>query len=146
MSRIRGKDTSPERALACGLRSCGLHFTRHPKDLPGHPDVVFRRLRLAVFIDGDFWHEWRFLLWKHKLSPKWRDKIAANRERDRGNFCHLRRDDLHVIRLWELQMEHAPEECLGRVVQAVERLRSAVGLKLTTEPQGCSPRLRNAPE
>ena len=128
MSRIRGKDTTPELALARGLRAMGFYFSRHPKDLPGRPDVVFRRLRLAVFIDGDFWHGWRFPLWEHKLSPKWREKIAANRNRDRRNFRRLRRDGWHVIRLWEHQMEQAPTACLNRVAQVVQRLRSAAGL------------------
>lgn len=128
MSRIRGKDTKPELALARGLRACGLYFARHPQDLPGRPDVVFRRLRLAVFVDGDFWHGWRFPLWEHKLSPKWQEKITANRKRDRRNFRRLRRNGWHVIRLWEHQMEQTPEACLDRVVQTVERLRSAAGL------------------
>ena len=146
MSRIRGKGTSPERALVRGLRSCGLYFTRHPKDLPGRPDVVFRRLRIAVFVDGDFWHGWRFPLWEHKLSPKWREKIAANRRRDRKNFRRLRRDGWHVIRLWEHQIEQTPEKCLNRVVQAVQRLRSAAGLTPTETPPSGRTRPRNALE
>jgi DNA mismatch endonuclease, patch repair protein len=136
MSRIRGKDTTPERTLARGLISCGLYFTRHPKDLPGQPDVIFRRLRLAVFIDGDFWHGWRFPLWKHKLSPKWQEKIAANRERDRRNSRRLRRKGWRVIRLWEHQMEQAPQRCLDRVVHAVQLLRSASSINLAEQPQG----------
>jgi DNA mismatch endonuclease (patch repair protein) len=109
------------------LRLLGFRFSRHPKDLPGRPDIVFRRLRLAVFVDGDFWHGWRFPLWEHKLSPKWRDKIAANRARDRRNFRRLRRDGWQVIRLWEHQIEQSAEKCLNRVVQLIERLRSPLG-------------------
>ena len=146
MSRIRGKNTTPELALARGLRASGLYFSRHPKGLPGRPDVVFRRLRLAVFVDGDFWHGWRFPLWEHKLSPKWREKIAANRERDRRNFRRLRRDGWHVIRLWEHQMEQTPEECVSRVVRAVDRLRSATGLTPPVRPQGGPARARVATE
>lgn len=127
MSRIKGKDTSPERIMVRALRLLGFRFSRHPKDLPGRPDIVFRRLRLAVFVDGDFWHGWRFPLWEHKLSPKWRDKIAANRARDRRNFRRLRRDGWQVIRLWEHQIEQSAEKCLNRVVQLIERLRSPLG-------------------
>ena len=136
MSRIRGKDTKPELALARGLRASGLYFTRHPTDLPGRPDVVFRRLRLAVFVDGDFWHGWRFPLWEHKLSPKWREKIAATRERDRRNFRRLRRDGWYVMRLWEHQIEQAPKACVSRVVEAVRRGRVAVTLSPTEPAQG----------
>ncbi|MBA4063434.1 MAG: very short patch repair endonuclease [Isosphaera sp.] len=124
MARIRGRDTTPERTLARGLRAAGLRFTRHPADLPGRPDVVFRRLRLAVFVDGDFWHGWRFPLWAHKLSPRWREKIAATRARDRRNFRRLRRAGWHVLRVWEHQLERTPGACLARVVEAVRRLRA----------------------
>src|ERR1700741_1296378 len=86
MSRIRGKGTSPERILANYLTSCGLFFEQHAADLPGKPDIVFRQRRLAVFVDGDFWHGWRFPLWKGKLTQLWKVKIEANRRRDQRNF------------------------------------------------------------
>lgn len=130
MSRIRGKDTTPELILIRGLRSLGLRFTKHHKSLPGRPDVVFYRLRLAVFIDGDFWHGWRFPLWEHKLNTKWREKITANRKRDQRNLRRLRRTGWHVIRLWEHQIEQTPEKCLDRVVKAVMRLKSAANCSL----------------
>src|SRR5215813_4468751 len=78
MSRIRGKGTSPELALAQLLRGANLHFEEHAPDLPGRPDFVFREARVAVFVDGDFWHGWRFPSWRLKLSLKWEQKIAAN--------------------------------------------------------------------
>lgn len=134
MSRIRGKDTKPERLLAEGLASLGLDFTRHQGDLPGRPDVVFRGLRLAVFVDGDFWHGWRFPLWQHKLDPKWRDKIAATRKRDARNFRRLRKDGWQVIRLWEHQIERALGRCVEKVAQAVERLRAQAGPAAVTPP------------
>ena len=68
MSRIRGKDTGIERTVAHALAVRGLHPERHSKDLPGRPDFVFREQRLAVFVDGDFWHGWRFPSWEHKLT------------------------------------------------------------------------------
>ena len=107
MARIRGKNTGPERIIGHRLRQLRLHFTTHPADLPGRPDIVFRRLKLAVFIDGDFWHGWRFPLWQHKLSEKWRDKISANRWRDARNFRRLRRLGWIVIRIWEHQVRVA---------------------------------------
>lgn len=124
MSRIKGKDTTPERVMVRGLRALKLCFARHPKNLPGRPDIVFRRLRLAVFIDGDFWHGWRFSLWQHKLSPKWREKIAATRARDARNFQSLRKDGWHVIRIWEHQVEQSAARCIARVAEQVNLLRS----------------------
>jgi DNA mismatch endonuclease (patch repair protein) len=123
MSRIKGKDTSPERILVSGLRTLGFRFTRHPKELPGRPDIVFRQFKLAVFIDGDFWHGWRFPLWEHKLSPRWREKIAANRSRDRRNFGRLRRTGWVVVRIWEHEVEQSVDGCVTRIVTAIERCR-----------------------
>ena len=56
MSRIRGTNTSPERYVFTLLRAAGVKFHKHDGTLPGCPDLVFRRERVAVFIDGDFWH------------------------------------------------------------------------------------------
>src|SRR5689334_7020391 len=86
MSRIKGKDTGPERLLARALRASGIRFRQYANDLPGRPDFVFRKLRVVVFVDGDFWHGWRFSLWRHKLSEKWQVKIEGNRQRDSRNF------------------------------------------------------------
>lgn len=121
MSRIKGKDTRPEQLVMAGLRARGIEFETHVRDLPGRPDIVFLTSRLAVFIDGDFWHGWRFPLWKHKLSEKWREKIAATRQRDQRNFRKLRRSGWTVIRIWEHQIEKDLEQCLDRVVYAIKR-------------------------
>jgi G:T-mismatch repair DNA endonuclease (very short patch repair protein) len=79
---------------------------------------VFRRIKLVIFIDGDFWHGWRFPLWRHKLSPKWQEKIAATRRRDSCNFRKLRAMGWRVLRLWEHQVERAPERCIVRIFEA----------------------------
>jgi len=119
MSRIRSKNTSPERLIAALLRARGCRFCRHVTALPGRPDIVFRKPKVAVFVDGDFWHGWRFPLWRHKLSEKWQLKIAANRARDRRNFRALRKSGWLVIRLWEHQLEQDPERCVGRILTCV---------------------------
>lgn len=82
MSRIKGKNTGPERVIFAALRKKRIYFAKHVRELPGCPDIVFRRAKMVVFLDGDFWHGWRFPLWQHKLSEKWRNKITATRERD----------------------------------------------------------------
>jgi DNA mismatch endonuclease, patch repair protein len=120
MARIRGKNTSPERAIFAELRRRKANYAKHVKNLPGRPDVVFQRARLVVFIDGDFWHGWRFPLWQHKLSAKWRNKIAATRARDQRNFAKLRRLGWRVIRIWEHQVEFSPHECVDRILAVRE--------------------------
>jgi DNA mismatch endonuclease, patch repair protein len=126
MARIRSKDTSPEREIREGLRRLGFEFESHSKDVPGRPDILFRELSVAVFIDGDFWHGWRFPLWRKKLSESWERKIASNRARDQKNFRLLRRLGWTVIRIWEHQVEQNAPGCLARVVRAIEVRRRAI--------------------
>jgi len=121
MSRIRGKDTGPERTVSRLLADFGIPWESHARDLPGRPDFAFRDQRVAVFVDGDFWHGWRFPVWRVKLTPFWEAKIAANRARDSRNHRKLRQAGWTVVRIWEHQIE-ADE---GRVIA---RLRSALGL------------------
>lgn len=118
MSRIRGKHTGPERALAAALAMHRITWEQHARDLPGRPDFVCRKCRVAVFVDGDFWHGWRFSTWCHKLSPAWELKIAKNRTRDVRNHRRLRRMGWKVVRIWEHQLERDLSRCLERIVGA----------------------------
>ena len=70
MARIPGMHTGPERLVAEILKSLEVTYESHCSDLPGQPDFVFREIKLAIFIDGDFWHGWRFPAWWHKLTGK----------------------------------------------------------------------------
>jgi DNA mismatch endonuclease (patch repair protein) len=115
MARIRGRDTGPELVLAEAMRRKRWVWEAHCRDLPGRPDFVFRRARVAVFVDGDFWHGWRFPAWRHKLSEKWESKIDSNRRRDRRNHQRLRRSGWVVVRLWEHQVKSDLANCLARV-------------------------------
>lgn len=122
MSRIKGMNTKPELLIMGELRRRKVYFATHARELPGRPDIVFRRIKLAVFIDGDFWHGWRFPLWEHKLSPNWRDKIAATRARDQRNFRKLRRMGWTVVRIWEHQVEDDPQTCVSRILVVRDEL------------------------
>ncbi len=101
MSRVRGRDTGLEKRVQSKLHKRGLRFKKHVKELPGRPDIVFTEAKVAVFIDGDFWHGYRLPLWEHKLPRFWKNKIAENRRRDRRNFIKLRRMGWLVIRIWK---------------------------------------------
>ena len=121
MARIKGKNTGPELKLALMLKRVRRNFEMHVADLPGRPDFVFRISRVAVFVDGDFWHGWRFPIWRLKLSEKWESKIDSNRRRDARNHSKLRRAGWTVIRIWEHQLERDPDKCLARIVDALGR-------------------------
>jgi DNA mismatch endonuclease (patch repair protein) len=116
MSRIRGSNTKPERHLRSALHSRGLRFRVHRRDLPGCPDIVFPRSRIAIFVDGCFWHGCPL----HGAKPKtnedfWNRKLLRNRERDREVLALLRSEGWKVLRYWE----HEIERNMGRVVRAV---------------------------
>jgi DNA mismatch endonuclease (patch repair protein) len=121
MSRIKGKNTGPEQTMFAELRRRRIRFVKHAKELPGRPDIVFRGAKLAVFIDGDFWHGWRFPLWRHKLSQKWQCKIAATRTRDHRNFRRLRHSGWSVLRVWEHEIENSPDKAVERILAARSR-------------------------
>jgi DNA mismatch endonuclease (patch repair protein) len=121
MSRIKGKDTGLEMRVRSALHRRGLRFRKHLKDLPGKPDIVFRKARVAVFVDGDFWHGYRFPSWEDKVSDFWKKKINKNRERDAANHRKLRQMDWTVIRLWQHEVEEDFDACIDRILAAVRR-------------------------
>lgn len=115
MARIKGKNTRPEQRMAAALAAQGVEWESHASDLPGCPDFVFRHQKVVVFVDGDFWHGWRFREWRDKLSKKWEVKIDRTRRRDIRNRRQLRGMGWKVVRLWEHQVAADIDGCVARV-------------------------------
>jgi DNA mismatch endonuclease (patch repair protein) len=128
MSRIKGKDTSLELRVRSELHRRGLRFRKNWKGLPGKPDVVFTRARLAVFLDGDFWHGRLFSSWKGKLKPFWLNKITRNRKRDEANRRKIRRMGWKVLRIWEHDVNRDLVGTVGRIVSAFREAAAAAGI------------------
>jgi len=120
MSSVRNKDTGIETALRSALHRRGARFRKHVSSLPGTPDIVFMSARVAVFVDGDFWHGFRFPQWASSLSPFWEVKILKNRQRDKRNHRRLRRMGWVVVRVWQHQIENDLESCVSRVLSTVK--------------------------
>ena len=120
MKRLKLKNGSLERLVQHGLHTKGLRFRRHVRNLPGRPDIVFPLERVAIFVDGDSWHGWRLPAWEHKLSKFWRDKLHANRTRDRRNFRLLRAAGWRVIRLWQHAVQVSEGRCVDRIESALK--------------------------
>lgn len=104
MSRIRGKDTSPEVKVRRLLWSAGLRYRLHTKGLPGKPDLVFRKWRAVVFVHGCFWHRHSdcpfFRLPKTRTSF-WDEKLRRNQERDAATVAALATAGWRVAVVWE---------------------------------------------
>ena len=120
MGRVRQKDTAPELALRSALHRRGMRFRKNVKGLPGSPDIVFSGPRLAVFVDGDFWHGRDFDVWKEKLQPFWRAKIERNIERDAQNVQDLETLGWRVVRVWEKEIKKERELVVERIVAYVK--------------------------
>ena len=106
MSRIKGRDTAPELAVRRIAHGLGLRFRLHRKDLPGRPDLVFPKHRLAVFVHGCFWH--RHDGCRYAYTPKsriafWTNKFAGNVARDQRKEEALRNLGWQVLVIWECE-------------------------------------------
>lgn len=119
MAHVKLRDGPLERQVQRELRRRGFRFQKHVKSLPGSPDIVFAKKKVAVFVDGDFWHGWRLPAWEHKLSPFWKEKLRTNRKRDRRNFRKLRSLGWRVIRIWQHQLRQNREKCIQRILDAL---------------------------
>jgi DNA mismatch endonuclease (patch repair protein) len=122
--RNKARGTEAELALRRQLWAMGLRYRLHAADLPGKPDIVFRHQRLAVFVDGDFWHgrnweERRRRLAEGHNAGYWLAKIGYNRERDRRNKEQLEAAGWRVIRLWETDVKRASQEAAAIVRAAL---------------------------
>lgn len=121
MSRIRGKNTEPERRVRSLLHRQGFRFSLRRKDLPGKPDIVLPKFRTVVFVHGCFWH--RHTGCSNAVMPKtrsefWSNKLAGNVQRDRQNMQSLKRLGWKVIVVWECELadEVALQERLYRTL------------------------------
>lgn len=124
--RNRSRDTKAELILRRLLWSQGLRYRLYADDLPGKPDIVFRRQRLAVFVDGDFWHGRNWEQRRERLAgghngAYWLAKIGYNIERDARDQARLEEAGWRVLRLWETDVKRAPEEAAAAVLAALQR-------------------------
>jgi len=133
MARIKGRNTTPERRLRAVLWASGMRYRLRARTPVGRPDIVFPGARVAVFIDGCFWHGCPL----HYVTPRtrrqfWAEKLAANVERDRRLTLKLEEQGWRVVRVWEHEVEDDVEEVAARI-EAIVRgtgVPSGVGWRI----------------
>ena len=108
MSRIRGKDTTPEMVVRSMLHRMGYRFRLHARDLPGRPDIVLPKYRTVVFIHGCFWHRHKGC--RNSTTPTnnrrfWVEKLEGNAARDKVRAQALRKLGWRVMVVWECETE-----------------------------------------
>ncbi|WP_374581575.1 very short patch repair endonuclease [Pseudoduganella sp.] len=121
MAGIRGKDTKPELFLRQGLHRLGLRYRLHCRDMPGRPDLVFPKYRVALFVHGCYWHRHqgcRLCSVPAQNSEFWREKFERNMSRDKRQFAELREAGWRVLIIWE---------CVLRRKEATELFVSIAG-------------------
>jgi DNA mismatch endonuclease (patch repair protein) len=117
MSKIRSKDTKLEKNFISVLHKLTRKkFQTNVIALRGKPDLVFKKNKICVFLDSDFWHGWYYPRWKHLLKNDfWKEKIARNRRRDKLTTKYLKRKGWRVVRIWEHSIKNDPESCAIRI-------------------------------
>ena len=119
MKKIKSKDTKPELLLRKTLWSLGLRYRKNVKKLPGTPDIVFAKKKVAIFIDGEFWHGYKWGLKKKKIKANrefWIPKIERNIQRDIENNQLLKELGWIVIRFWDSDIKNDINYCIDKVV------------------------------
>ncbi|MEL4454848.1 very short patch repair endonuclease [Lutimonas vermicola] len=108
MSRIKGKNTKPEILVRRHLFSKGFRFRLHDKNLPGKPDIVLKKYKTVIFVNGCFWHGHKNC--KYAVIPKtrtewWKDKINKTISRDSYNHSTVIKDGWNVVIIWECHLK-----------------------------------------
>lgn len=119
MASVRQKGTAPELLVCEELKKRRVSFETHPHGLPGTPDIVLRKQKVAVFIHGCFWHGHECRAGRMSASNinYWRPKIATNRRRDKRKATALRRDGWRVATIWTCRLKTS-----GKVKAQVDRV------------------------
>lgn len=123
MSANKGRNTGPEMGLRSALARLGVRGYRlHRKGVPGRPDLSFGAVRLAVFVNGCFWHRC-----PHCLLPLpkthtswWRAKFEGNVERDRAKTALLHQQGWRVLTLWECEIRQDAIHCAKEIARLLE--------------------------
>lgn len=119
MSKIRGKNTKPELLFRKALWSKGIRYRVNSKKLPGKPDVSIQKYKLAIFIDGEFWHGYNWNERKETINTNrrfWIPKIERNIQRDGEVNQQLADMDYTVFRFWEQEVKKELDKCINDIL------------------------------
>ena len=123
MGNIRLKRGKAETMLAKRLWHSGYRYRLNYRKLPGSPDIAITRHKVAVFVDGEFWHGQNWEERKPKLKSNreyWIEKIEENIARDKRNNDSLNEQGRSVIRFWEKEVLKDPDGCVEKIITLIE--------------------------
>lgn len=119
MSSIKSKNTKIEWKLRKYLWNDGYRYRIH-YPIVGKPDIVFPTARIAIFVDGDYWHGFDWETLRKKLKNRfWKNKILSNIKRDKRVNNELIRDNWTVLRFWEHEINNNIDKCIARIKELI---------------------------
>lgn len=132
MENIRSVNTKAELFVARELRKRKIYFARNVKSIFGKPDFVFRRKRVVLFIDSDFWHGHP----KRCIMPKsnrryWDLKVKRNKERDKEVSKVFKKSGWVILRIWEYDLNHSSKKVFNRILKTIR-----IGQEIQEHRQG----------
>lgn len=119
MSKIKSKNTKPELRLRKALYAAGLRYRVNVKSLPGTPDIVIKKYKLAIFVDGEFWHGKDWAQKREKIKSNkdfWIAKIEKNITRDIETNNKLKQLGYNIFRFWAKEVETSLGLCVKKIV------------------------------
>ena len=126
MAAVKGRDTKPEMIVRKYLWRCGFRYRVNSPRLPGHPDIVLRKYRTCIFVNGCFWHGHegcRYYVVPKTHTDFWIKKVARNKERDRREQQQLAHMGWHCITVWECELKkNKRERTLSSLAYTLNRI------------------------
>jgi len=126
MSKIHSVNTTPELHFRKKLWALGLRYRVNSKNLPGKPDIVIKKFKAIIFIDGEFWHGYNWEEKKERIKSNrkfWIPKIERNMQRDIENNIILKKMGFKVFRFWENEIKKNTLGCVRKVTTYINKLR-----------------------
>ena len=135
MSRIRSKDTKPEKTVRSMLHRMGYRFRLHVKDLPGKPDIVLPKYKTVIFVHGCFWHRHKGC--KYAYNPKsrikfWQKKFKDNVKRFKTVEKELKKLNWQVIVLWECEVNKSLDK-VEKIISGILKKNICFNISVTAE-------------
>lgn len=133
MSRVRSRDTEFElrliSALSANIYPLGFRYRKHDRKVVGTPDLVFKKYKIAVFLDSAFWHGHNYIRLKSRMSDFWRAKIERNIQRDVQVNRRLVEDGWTVLRFGEQEVKRSPTAVVRAIRKRLLAKRSSASAK-----------------
>lgn len=124
MQRVKFKDSEIEKILRNALWNKGYRYRKNVKDVFGHPDIVFKSKKVAIFCDSEFWHGYDWERKKNEIKTRqdfWIPKIERNMQRDKEVNMKLSEEGWTVLRFWGTEIKKQTENCVKEIEKCIKR-------------------------